>query len=163
MAFAYGTSITTPNGSIAIEQLNIGDPVSAWTPDGKVTTEVVFSSGTPEGFPASDIFFLEFDECSLIVTRDQPFVLADNKVKKTTELGPGDQLLKPDGQTVTLRMMSVGQWNRGLNGIAIDKTNNTGNHLIIANGIVCGDYVMEVMPSPHDDDRPFLEDHKITD
>jgi len=151
MAFAYGTSITTPNGTTSIEQLTQGDTVSAWTPDGVVPKEVIFSSGTPGGFPASGIFFLEFGEGSLIVTRDQPFVLAGNKVKKTNQLKPGDQLLKADGQTLMLEMISTGQWDRGLHGFAIDNSGRSGTHLIIANGIVCGDYVMEMMPSPPDD------------
>ncbi|MBD1386003.1 hypothetical protein IDJ75_11985 [Mucilaginibacter rigui] len=158
MAFAYGTSITTPNGTTPIEQLTQGNIVSAWTPDGTVPKAVIFSDGTPGGFPVNGLFFLEFGEGSLIVTRDQPFVLADNTVKKTTQLRPGDQLLKADGQTVMLQMISTGQWDRGLHGIAIDSPGQSGNHLIIADGIVCGDYVMEMMPSPPDDsdDMPLF-------
>ncbi|MFD0763627.1 hypothetical protein ACFQZI_02095 [Mucilaginibacter lutimaris] len=164
MAFAYGTSITTPNGSTAIEKLNINDTASAWTPDEVVPTVIVFSSGSPGGYPAGGIAFLEIGDNDLIVTQDQPIVLAGGKIKMAGQLIPQrDHLLQADGQPVMLNMLSLGQWSGGLHSVVVDQLTDAGNHYIIANGIVCGDFLIERMPSPYDeDDTPFLgeEEHK---
>ena len=165
MSFAYGTPITTPNGTTVIERLSLGDTASAWTPGGTIPKSVVFSDGTPDS-PSDSMVHLWFGDDTLIVTQDQPIVLAGNKVKRAAQLIPGrDELLMANGQSVMLTDIASIRYNGGLHDIAIDKLDKTGDHLIIANGIVCGDYLMQIMPPDDSDDMPFLgeEEHKIVD
>ena len=144
MAFAYGTSITTPNGTTPIEQFSQGDTVSAWTPDGTVPKEVIFSSGTGD-HSAGSVIFIRFGENSLIASFDQPMILADNSIKRADQLIPGvNRLLGANGQSVNIDMAAVEMYTRGIHHIAIDKFDPTGEHRIIANDIVCGDYFMEI-------------------
>lgn len=166
MAFAYGTLITIPNGTTAIEQLMPGDTASAWTANGAVSKAVVFSNGTPGSRSSDSAIHLRFGDDTLIVTQDQPIVLAGNKVKNADGLIPShDELLKANGQSVMLDNISFIRYDGGVHAIAIDNLDKTGDHLIIANGIVCGDYLMQIMQSDDSDDMPFHgeDEHKTID
>jgi hypothetical protein len=167
MAFAYGTLITIPNGTTAIEQLMPGDTASAWTANGAVPKAVVFSNGTPGGRSSASAIHLRFGDDTLIVTQDQPIVLAGNKVKNAAQLQRGDRLVNVDRGEVVLIAIDSTMYNGVLHAIAIDKLDNTGDHFIIANGFICGDYVMEMMSPPPDNSHhmsfPGEEEYKTID
>ncbi|QHS55535.1 hypothetical protein GWR56_08270 [Mucilaginibacter sp. 14171R-50] len=151
MSFANGTLITTPNGTTAIEQLKIGYTVSAWTPTGVIPKAVVHSLGETD-LPSLTLMQLSFNDVTLLVTLDQPVVLADNSIKKAGQLNPvTDHLMGTNGQPVKLTSLNMGMYNLGIHSIIIDTPAKSGQHRIIANGIVCGDYLMEIMPSTDKD------------
>ncbi|RFZ92035.1 hypothetical protein D0C36_11345 [Mucilaginibacter conchicola] len=143
MSFAFGTRITTPEGVKLIQEFNIGDNAMAYTAGGEMPKKVIFSSGAGP-LAHSVMMYLRFDEKDLIVTPDQLFKLPDSTIKRADRLATGDQLLTADNGSATLQSVVQGMFDGGVHTIAIDNMERDGEHLIIANGIVCGDYFMEM-------------------
>ena len=151
MAFGYGTRIETGPGIVRpIETLAVGDAVLAaslragqleWT-----ERTVEFSNGVPPGNQTMMVV-LSWDvgEEQLVVTRDQPFLLAGGTITRAERLAPGDQLVRADGKPAVLRQVALGNFLGGIHDIATSRRfDGIDNHLISATGIVAGDYALQI-------------------
>jgi hypothetical protein len=148
---AFGTPIATPDGAKAIELFNIGDSVSVGSWDksklGWANGLVQFSSGTDPGSINTMIFIQFGDGRKIIATPDNLFLMSDGKLKRADRLVPGkDQILTADGSALGVSAVLSGQWTKGLHHIAtgLEFTGSLDGHLINANGIVTGDYCLQI-------------------
>src|ERR1700724_1433619 len=101
MAFGAGTGIVTPQGTVAIENLKVGNevlaasgspPHLAWSP-----VAVLIIHSTPPGTLHPEVCYVAFDEGrSLICTHDQRFMRPDGTLAPAIDLARRDKLLDQD-------------------------------------------------------------------
>lgn len=154
--FARGTVVATPDGHRAIETLTEGALVLAAHPSGEAPgglvwepTKVTFSSGTSQGTNHSMVY-LAFHEGEqkprdLICSADQVLMLADGKLTRASRLHRGDQLVTQDGAPVQIHTIAIGEYDGGVHHIGTAALNDlAGQHLIVAGGVVAGDYYLQL-------------------
>ncbi|VWC97606.1 hypothetical protein BLA39750_02326 [Burkholderia lata] len=151
---AYDTSIAvTQSEARPIQEIRVGDPVYvAMDTDLKIWQQIPirFSSGTG-GDSNSSMIQVRFGDPdlpeSVIATRNQLFLLPGKKLKRASTLVPGqDQLVRPDGSTVPVLDLVSGKFSKGVHMISTSNATTTdmAGHLIIANGVICGDYSLQL-------------------
>ena len=153
MAFANETLIVTPQGNVQIDKLARGDvvlfgsaaggglPHTTWAP-----RPVEFSEGTPPGSAFQGIY-LQFGATQrLICTFDQVLLQDDGRLSLASELTPGGGLVDGQGQRVSIREVSAGSFSGGVHHIASSMKFDPSidGHLLIAGGIVAGDYTLQL-------------------
>ncbi len=159
---AYGTPIAIPSGMNAIEKIVVGDLVmgaSMQVAKGKISFEwtpetVSFSQGTPPSSPtsgiASTMVFIYCDgDLGLIATQDQLMLLSTGKMKQAGTLVPDiDLLVSVDGSAIPIQSVKIGNWQGGVHHITINKSTSpdVNGHLLNANGIVIGDFQLQINP-----------------
>jgi hypothetical protein len=157
MSFAFGTAIASPGGPRPVEDYAVGDRVMAASEEGAswawAAREVAFSSGTGPGGGGQPMVWLSFgDGSGLIVTPDQPMLVAGGKLQTADRLVPGaDSLVAADGRLLTIAQVAVGQFDGGVHAIAaaidgagLDWDGSLDGHLLEAAGAICGDFVLEI-------------------
>ncbi len=87
-------------------------------------------------------YMLQGNADEIIVTADQPFLLSTKKIKQADHLTPGDKLVSATGEAAEIVEIAEGEFRGGVNDIAI--TLDGAGHFIIASGIVCGDFTMQI-------------------
>jgi hypothetical protein len=157
--FAATTPVAVPDGVRAMGDIAIGDQVLAaartakgwsWTPQ-----EVQFSSGSPRNATGTGslMFYIEYGAGeSLVASPNQLFLMAgSSKLKRAEQLAPGvDHLVDRNGEAVPIARIHSGMYVGAIHHIATDVptyeqfTGSIDNHLIIANGIISGDYVLQL-------------------
>jgi hypothetical protein len=148
--FAYDTLIAVDaTQRKPVQDFLVGDAVwvatfGVWEP-----APVEFSSGSDGG--SKEMIMVRFGDVAapdtLIVSRDQLFLLPDTRLKEAATLVPGtDSLLRPDGTPAPVLEVEIGEYSRGVHAIATspEPTTDLPRHLIEANGVVCGDYSLRV-------------------
>jgi hypothetical protein len=93
----------------------------------------------------------------LIVTSDQPFLMKDGTLKQAGKLVPGtDKLLKKDGSSVPIVSMEVGMFEKGVHHISTHPgpAKSLKDNLMLANGIVVGDYSLQIALTANSSDVP---------
>ena len=90
----------------------------------------------------------------LLVTSSQPFLMKDGTLKQADKLVPGkDVLVCEDGSTTPLISLETGIFQQSIHHIAtsLEKATSLDGHLLLANGIVIGDYATQMaMSAPND-------------
>lgn len=171
--FAANTPIAIPTGTIAIGDVQINDSVlaaagteGAWTWSPQLVT---FSSGAPATTSTNPtagnmMIYMGFgDDKALILSRDQLVMLPDGKLKRADQLVPGaDQLVDAaDNASLPIHQLASGYYKGAVHHIATatpsytDWDGSIDNHLINANGIIGGDYLLQ-MYQETDKMRPHL-------
>lgn len=154
---ANDTLIAVPDGFAPIYTILVGDSVLAasvaqgtgdlglnWTP-----SRVSFSQGTGSGGDQPVMVYLTYGaekNQGLICNMDQPFLLADGKYTTAGRLRPGQQLVDRDGQPQEIALVSVGSYHGGVHHIATATpwTGTADGHLLLAGGVVAGDWSMQL-------------------
>jgi hypothetical protein len=156
MSFAFGTAVESPGGPRAIEDYAVGDRVMAASEDGGswawAAREVAFSSGTGPGGGHTMVWLSFGDGAGLIVTQDQPMLVAGGKLQTADRLAPGaDSLVAADGRLLTIAQVSLGQFDGGVHAIAtaiggasLDWDGSLDGHLLEAAGAICGDFILQI-------------------
>lgn len=160
MAFANGTPVNiNATAQQAIESITLGDKVfaadysnaSQWSQQA-----VSFSQGTSPGGQHFSMVFIRYtlqgNPGEIIVTLDQPFLLSTKQLKQAGHLIPGDKLVSATGQAAEILEIAVGEFAGGVHEIAI--TTDAPGHWIVASGVVCGDFEMQIHPQP--DNSPVI-------
>lgn len=149
--FAKATPIGLPEGErVAIGDIIVGDVVLAGSPGaGKVEwapATVAFSQGTEEGRQAAMVFIVYGEGDELITTAEQPLMLADGKLTTAARLAPGQELMGVDGDALPVQLVSIGGYQGGVHHISTDTkwVGSVDDHLIQANGVVAGDFTLQV-------------------
>lgn len=130
--------------------------------------QVLFSSGA--GGNASQITMIKLTYevgdgklDHLFVSRDQLFYMPDKKMKAASKLVPDqDKLVYYDGTTALVKSLEVGKYKKGLHHIAtsIGPAKTMDGHLMLAKGIVCGDYALQLgLSGGHADDKSLVAGH----
>ena len=149
---AGDTKIATPSGERAISNLRRGDSVLAFSAKletGKlelssVEAKVTFSDGTQGQNRALYISFGSDKE--IICTLDQIFLLSNGKYIVGAKLRPGLDLVDGNGNPVAINSVSMGYYSGIIHNIALDnfKITNPDGHLLLAQGVIIGDYAFQV-------------------
>lgn len=145
MSLAADTLITVPGGTSQISKLNVGAFASAWSINGITNQPIFFSQGSDS---PTEIFviYIRTENSTLITSPAQRMCLADQTLKRADQLVPNsDLLLLSDGQPENIESIILGRYNGLLHHIAINTMELKDKHLIIANGLVCGDFVLEML------------------
>ena len=83
-----------------------------------------------------------------VVTPDHLFLMPDGKLKRAERLVPGrDQFVLAKGGTTPIVSLAIGAYQGGVHNIAATDTSVDGRlegHLLDANGIVSGDYALQL-------------------
>jgi len=151
---AYGTPVTLPDRKTAkLETVRNGDLVlvATWS-KGALTWRprtVYFSQGlgpVPKGERGAQVIFLTTERGELVISRSQLFLMPSGKLKAASKLTPKDQLVDEAGHPVAIRRVTIAQFQGGLHHISVevDKAAPYEGHLLIWNGIVCGDYHLQL-------------------
>lgn len=144
---------TSANEVKAIQEFMVGDLVYVAMDPYLETWDqlpVVFSSGTgPES--VNDLIQVRFGDPDsprkVLASRNQLFMVQGNRLKRASKLVPlEDSLVQPDGSTVTILDLTAGKFEGGVHQISTSGTVATdwAGHLMIANGVVCGDYSLQL-------------------
>jgi hypothetical protein len=110
---------------------------------------VTFSTGTGPGGLQPLMVYLVYNSPDgpkdVVCSPSQPFLLPDGTLTLSQKLQPGDQLVDKDGNPVTLALVSIGSYVGGVHHIAVgaDFTGSPDGHLILAGGLVAGDYDLQ--------------------
>ena len=134
-------------------ELNVGDPVLAASDAGLKSWKqlpVAFSSGIgPDAAPS--LIRIRYGEQAapdiVLAGRNQAFLLSDGKLKRASRLAPGkDELVRPDGTAAPIIDMTAHAPTRGVHQVATSTGPATeiAGHLVIVNGVVSGDYALEL-------------------
>jgi hypothetical protein len=150
MSFANGTRVSiNATAQKAIESITDGQTVyaAAYNNAAQWSQQTVqLSNGTHGGRQSTMIYIvylLQGNERNIIVTGDQPFLLATKQLKQASRLIPGDNLLSPTGASLEVLKIAEGAYLGDVHDISIDTIGGPG-HWIVAAGIVCGDFDMEI-------------------
>jgi len=150
MAFAAGTEIATPGGTVAIENLKVGNEVLAgagsaphltWTP-----VAVAFVHSTPPGTLHPAICYIVFDAGrSLVCTQDQLFMRPDGTLAPASDLPPGGKLLDQNGNDVLIVEVIMGTYSGVLYRFetSLSAKGSIDGHLILAGGVVAEDFGLQ--------------------
>lgn len=128
---------------------------------------VGFSNGTDKG--NAHMIFIHYGAISnnttkgkiIITTPDHLFLMPNGKMKRADTLIPqdpnnknvGDMLVTSEGAPVPVRFATPGIWKKGVHHIAASLSSgekyqkfdgNTDGHFIESNGVVCGDYYLQI-------------------
>lgn len=110
--------------------------------------EVVFSQGTTGNSKQPLTIYIDYGEDQhIIVTPDHLFLMPTKKLKRADNLTPEDYLINQNGEKIKINNVTIGDFYGGFHHIATDTKKPTGNldgHLIVANGIVCADYALQI-------------------
>jgi hypothetical protein len=156
MCFAFETPVESPKGPRPIQDYVVGDPVLAasaanggwaWAPH-----IVEFSSGTGGGGEQIMVFILFGEGGKLIVSVDQPLLLAGGKLQTANRLVPGrDSLTAADGSALAIEQVSIGTFTGGIHDIAtgigpasLDWDGSLDGHLLNCAGAICGDFILQI-------------------
>jgi hypothetical protein len=149
--FGSPTAVDVGSGARPLEEIAVGDSIRAALDPGLEDWALVparFSSGTGAGGPGLEIRFGDPHELETVVADpDQLFLVEDGRLKRASRLVAGqDRLTRPDGSRVGILDLNavdqVGPRHRiaTSDGPAVD----WAGHLIVVNGIVCGDYALQI-------------------
>lgn len=150
-SFAYGSRVQVEDGVKPIEDISVGDEVfvldsGSTLSDMSLTEErVAFSSGTGPHTSMTGMIYVSYGDegAALVVTPDQVFLTAKQKLVQASKLTIGDQLLSKYGKSVPIRQISVGNHQGGVHHIATNSDSTFGNYLIVG-GVWVGSYKIEV-------------------
>lgn len=154
----------------AINQFRVGDMV--YVADDisleKWSQKVIkFSSGTGEVVSSNVLIMIRFNdkdgqEDYLLASRDQLFLMPDKKLKRTSRLVPGqDELLRYDGTTAVITSLETGTYKKGVHHIATSQepAQSVDGHLILAKGIISGDYALQISRLETTEDHLMVDNH----
>lgn len=148
--FARDTLVAVPGGYAEMYTIPTGSKVltrGVNKPDWSESV-VKFSMGTGKGAQPFMVYigFEDLGVKDLICTQEQPFLLSNGKFTTASKLKPGMELVNKDGAPIEIQFVSLGTYSGGVHHIATENpwTGNPDGHLILAGGVVAGDFEMQV-------------------
>ena len=168
--FALNTPIFISEDEVkAIQDIKKGDYVYAAGLDLKWhQKKVIFSQGTIGKSRQPNTIYIDYgDNQHFIVTPDTLFLMENKKLKRADKLTPEDYLIDQNGEKVKINGVDLGDFYGGFHHIATaiaEPSSNLEGHLIIANGIVCGDYNLQIYYQSQEarDMENFEETNELT-
>jgi hypothetical protein len=164
--FAYDTPIAyAGSGSNlqfkAVQQFLIGDDVLVtdgslqWQP-----MKLQYSSGAPARSSAllKIDYVVDGSATSLLVTRAQLFLRPDGTLIRAEKLMPKDLLVLATGGTTAVVAIAAGLYDKGVHHIATSAgpAKSAAGHLLNSNGVVTGDYALQISSVTKRDDSPLM-------
>jgi len=146
------TQVAGADGFKAIEDVRVGDPVLAADAALRWSLRTVeFSGGTGTDALGTEMIEVTFsgaegEEARLVVTPAHLFYLPDGTLKRADRLVAGEELVRADGGRAPVLRLEAGPRRGAVHHIATSATPATGvdGHLLNCNGIVTGDYALQL-------------------
>lgn len=157
--FADNTLIGLPHGEEEILNIEIGKEVlSGSVESGQTVTwepaQVTFSNGTGGGEEPAMVYLEYGDGRKMIVSTDQPLMLAEGLLTVASRVTVGAELMGVDGTPLRVTLATIGTYKGGVHHIATGKwTGSINKHLIQANGVVAGDFALQLHFAEIPDDQ----------
>ncbi|KLL01524.1 hypothetical protein XJ18_00595 [Bacillus pumilus] len=148
--FALNTPVCISEAEVkAIQDIKKGDYIYVAGLDLKWhQKKVVFSQGTKGNSKQPlTIYIVYGDNRHLVVTPDSLFLVENKKLKRADKLTPEDYLINQNGEKVKINGVAIGDFYGGFHHISTnieEPSSDLQGHLIVANGIVCGDYALQI-------------------
>lgn len=149
---AVDTPIATPEGSVKVQDIVPDETVVLaagteldWTPT--VVGQASFATPGVTEHTIYITYMIDDEEQGLVVTRDQPLLLAGGKLIVADWLQLEDELVDRDGNPVQLTDVRWGSYSGNFYEFATSMTppdKNLDGHLVLTNGIVAGDFAIQV-------------------
>jgi hypothetical protein len=153
--FAWGTRIAVAPGAYrAVESIGLEDPVLTTrikVINGKpvldwVTRPVTFSDGMEPADNQTAVLLQYGDDGELVVTQDQPMLMADGKLKTANRLTTNDYLVDYHGEPVRVTAVVLGKYRVGFHSITTQQFDvETSGWFLEANGVIAGDHMVMAM------------------
>lgn len=152
--FARGTLMGVPDGYVKIETLTKGDkilagtskvgenkPALTWDPMG-----IEFAMGAENSHEPAMVYMAYGKEQFIVCSTDQVFMLSNGKLTTAVKLRPDLELIDKDGNPVPVHTVSIGHFSGGIYHIGTTMSFNgtADRHLMLAQGIVAGDYTLQL-------------------
>jgi hypothetical protein len=169
--FANETNVATTSATETkeIAEFVVGDPVWVAMDAGLnewAEVPVAFSAGTGRTAGVNSLIRIRYGSTGrpeiVYANRDQLFMLVDHKLKRAVKLVPGvDEIIRPDGSGAPVLDMASGKYHKGVHHISTttDPGKGVAGHLIIANGLVGGDYALQLQHLELTDPGVLVEGH----
>jgi hypothetical protein len=167
---AFGTPVMNANGDFqAIESFHVGGSVMACGSDlSWKAVAVEYSGGTTGVSRQKYVVLIQYESTAIAVTSEHIFLLQNKTLIRADRLSVDDQLLGADGRAVAIQSIHIGDYVAGFHHIATSQEQpdaNLTDHLVNCNGLVCGDYAVQLffrdtkagLPiEPHHASRPII-------
>jgi hypothetical protein len=146
----FSATVTTPTGDAAINTLQTGNSIHAATMQGTSmqwkTQAVSLSAGLNSNETADVITLVVNGSTKLSVTPDHVLMLANGKLIQAQGLKINDALMRADGEVAKITALGLEHLEYAIHSISTDAPfDGTPNgHLLNTNGIVCGDYTLQI-------------------
>ncbi|WP_375430835.1 DUF6531 domain-containing protein [uncultured Friedmanniella sp.] len=143
--FVAGTPVLLADGTTKpIEDIQIGDEVAAFNPEtGENEPRRVLDAFTHHDIPTYRVI-LDNDQ-AVTTTAEHPFMVDGQGWTPVRELRKGDQLVRPDGSTVTIHTINATGDTATVHNFEVDGLHNyyvqAGNHWLLVHNS-CGDHVV---------------------
>jgi hypothetical protein len=133
---------------VNVDMVYVADDVSlkSWS-----QRRVLFSAGAGDAGAANMMLKVSYGEGAdkdyLLVNRGQIFLLPDRTLKPASALVPGvDSVVKADGTPLPVIALEAGIFKKGMHHVAtsVGAATSPNGHLLLAKGIVCGDWALQV-------------------
>lgn len=154
--FAWGTRITVaPNAYRVVESIHIedvilttrvaivnGKPVLDW-----VSRTVTFADGMEPAENQSAVLLQYGEEGELVVTPDQPMLMANGKLKAANRLTTDDYLVDSRGEPVQVTAVVLGRYRVGFHSVTTQEfdSEEEPGWFLEANGVIAGDHMVLAM------------------
>lgn len=127
------------------------------------TRPILMSSGTGPGGSQEMIAVQYGEDGEIIVTHDHVFLLASGRLIRADRLMPKMHLMGDDGKPVAISHVRAGNYIGGIHHISISdhskEISGIDGHLISSNGVVTGDFTLQVMQSAPPVAALMIENH----
>jgi len=154
--FAWGTRITVAPGAYrVVESIHIEDPVLTTRIEivnGKpvldwVSRPVTFADGMEPADNQSAVLLQYGEEGELVVTPDQPMLMANGKLKAANRLTTDDYLVDSRGEPVQVTAVVLGKYRVGFHSVTTQQFDGveTPGWFLEANGVIAGDHMVMAM------------------
>ncbi|ODM76734.1 hypothetical protein [Bradyrhizobium elkanii] len=123
---------------------------------------VAFSGGTTGASRQKYTVLIVYQDKMLAVTSDHIFLMSDGTLKRADRLVVGDAFMGYDGNAVRLHSVHIGDYTAGFHHIATSRTPppiNLAGHLINTNGVISGDYAVQLFGRSPAARQMFAPDH----
>lgn len=161
---AFGTPVQITEAEYeAIEKIAVGDSVYACGKDLVWQKHnVEFSQGTTVASRQPYTVLVIYLDRFLAITSDHVFLMADGTLKRADRLIVGEQLVSPEGKPVEIQAVHIGDYTAGFHHIATVKAipdADLNGHLLNTNGVVSGDYMLQISVRSGELRSAFAADH----
>lgn len=180
--FAWGTRVMTQRGGMpvyrTVETIAQGDNVLTTrvkVVDGKPrldwqTRPVTFSDGMAPADNQSAVLLQYGTEGELVVTPDQPLLMADGTLKAAERITTDDHLVDRQGRAIKVEACVLGKMTTGFHSLSAQRFDQqeAPGWFLETNGVVAGDHMVLAMQdgdelaamfAPGHDDLPMLGDN----
>ncbi|RDS83630.1 hypothetical protein DWU98_04680 [Dyella monticola] len=168
--FAWGTRITVAPGAYrVVESIGLEDPVLTTrvrVVNGKpvldwISRPVTFSDGMEPADNQTAVLLQYGEQGELVVTPDQPMLMADGALKTADRITLDDYLVDYHGDPVKVTAVVLGRYRVGFHAISAQQFENQeeAGWFLEANGVVAGDHMVMAMQDADTIAAMFVDSH----